>query len=314
MIKSIAKVLSLVSFMIFLFVFQSSFASAKELSVVNIEKSNQIEELTISEDSIINAEEGVLIPKLIITNGATIVEINANVQILEVAAQNNVELIGKGNITDLIISTGSKVAVNTAGDIHKLEVTNKDARIVVKEGTKIAELVIPNGAKASDIITNYENAKGRFENIVDGAVKDPQIQEPPVIEEELPVETEAPEEGSTPPTEDETTPPPSDDNTTPPTEEETTPQTVTVTEGLLASYGKIGDKKYITIKTDDDSFIPIFYENPLVQYKHFINGNSVESNIFELQVESSRRDRDRVIVEEGIKDEYNTINLIIPLG
>ncbi|MBY0122313.1 hypothetical protein [Bacillus sp. S/N-304-OC-R1] len=294
--NSITKALGLISFTIFLLVFQSSFASAKDLTVVTIEQGEKIEELVISEDSIINAEEGVLIPKLIITNGATIVEINANVQTLEVAAQNNVELNGKGNITDLVISTGTKVTVNTTGDIHKLEITNKDARLVVKEGSKISELKLPEGSKATDIITNYEQAKDRFENISDSTT----------------IPRPTPDE-ITPPTEDEATPP-TEDEATPPTEDEATPPTVKVTEGLLVGKYPNGPNgaKYITIKTDDDSYKPIFYENPLLQYKHFINGDSVESNIFESQLESSKSTR--VIVEEGIKDEYNTINLIIPLG
>lgn len=156
--------------MIFLFVFQSSFASAKDLSVVTVEKSDHTEELVISEDSIINAESSIIIPKLIIKDGAEIVEVNATVANLEVASKKKVVLNGKGDISNIIITTGNEVILNSTGNINTIEVINKDTRLVVSEGTKIAKLIIPEGSKVTDIITNYEQAKDRFENISDGTV------------------------------------------------------------------------------------------------------------------------------------------------
>ncbi|MFO1444149.1 hypothetical protein KDN24_13240 [Bacillus sp. Bva_UNVM-123] len=313
MAKYITKVLGLVSFTIFLLVFQSSFASAKDLLVVPIEKDDDIEELIISEDSIINAEEGVLIPKLIITNGATIVEINANVQILEVTAQNKVELIGNGNITDLIISTGTEVVVNTTGDIHKLEITNKDARLVVKEGSKISKLVIPVGVKRTDIITNYEHSSHRFdeEGIYGRESNDPT---PPTYDNSTPPtydnSTPPTDDNSTPPTDDNSTPP-TDDNSTPPTDDNPTPPTVEVTEGSFFGKFNSGFYKYFIINKDDNTFKEIYYEMPGVQYKHFINGDSVDSTNFENRLQDLMF-LERVSVEEGKEDDYNTINLIIP--
>lgn len=65
-----------------------------------------------------------------------------------------------------------EVSVNTIGDIHKLVITNKDARLQVKEGTKIVKLVIVERIKRTDLITNYEYCRHRFkdEGYVDGDV------------------------------------------------------------------------------------------------------------------------------------------------
>ncbi|MFF2753926.1 hypothetical protein ACFVR1_09290 [Psychrobacillus sp. NPDC058041] len=168
--KTVSKILMFVSFTVFLFVFQSSFASAKDLSVVTVGKSDHIEELVVSEDSIINAESSIVIPKLIIKDGAEIVEVNATVANLEVASKNKVVLNGKGDTTNIIITTGNEVILNATGNISKIEVINKDARLVVSEGTKIAKLIIPEGSKVTDVITNYVQVKDRFANISDGTV------------------------------------------------------------------------------------------------------------------------------------------------
>lgn len=188
-LKRLVGVLSLT---IIFFSFHSLSVFAEDLTVVTVEKSDENRELIISEDTIVNFEHGTLIPKLIVKDGAEIVEINAEVHTLEVIAQNTVELIGEGNITEVIVNTESKVAINTTGNINKLQITNSASRIVVKEGTKIAELRVPAGSKVTDIITNYEQAKDRFENIIGGQTTRPEIPEitppsatePPVVEEE----------------------------------------------------------------------------------------------------------------------------------
>lgn len=206
---TIAKLLILLSFTVIFFGFQASSVFAKDLSVVTVTEENVIEELTITEDTVVNAEEGLSIPKLIIKDGAEVVEINSEVQTLEVTAQNNVELTGEGDITNVIISTDKKVAVNTTGDIHKLEIANKDARLVVKEGTKVAKLVIPEGTKRTDLITNYEHCRDRFEDEGNGdgeGVTYPSDDNPTSSDDEDDVTPPA-DGGNLPPTDGGTTPP-----------------------------------------------------------------------------------------------------------
>lgn len=167
---------------LFLFSFQSISVFAKDLTEVTLEQANLQSEYFVSQDSIINAEVGIVVPKLIIEDGVEIVEVNADIQQLEVATQNNFELKGKGNIDHIVISSSSEIAINTTGNINKIEVTNKDARLVIKEGTKIAELIIPEGSSAKDIITNFDQVKDRFENISGGIVN----LEPAPVEEVTP--------------------------------------------------------------------------------------------------------------------------------
>lgn len=201
------KLVGTLSLALIFFSYQSVSVFAKDLTIVTVEKSDENQELIVSEDSVVNAELGTLIPKMIVKDGAEIVEINAEVHTLEVISQNTVELIGDGNITEVIISTQSNVAINTTGNINKLQITNSASRIVVKEGTKIAELRIPVGTKVTDIITNYEQAKDRFENIIGGESVQPESPEfttppaekPPVVEEEPTTPPVVEEEPTTPP-------------------------------------------------------------------------------------------------------------------
>jgi len=153
-------------------VFQTTIAFASELEVIDINQDNQQDEYSVSQDSVINAEEEIVIPKLIIEDGATVVEINADVETIEVRSQSKVELVGNGNINTISITTGQEVVINTTGNIQRLEVTNNGARLVVSEGTKIAELVLPAGTNPADIITNYEQVKDRFENIIGGGIEE----------------------------------------------------------------------------------------------------------------------------------------------
>jgi len=190
--KHLKRLVSVLSLALIFFGFQSVSVFAKDLTVISVEQETLQSEYIISQDSILNATDGVVIPKLSIEAGVEIVEINADIKVLEVGTLNNVELKGIGNITDVIISTDKTVYVNTTGNINKLQITNSASRIVVKEGTKIAELRIPVGSKVTDIITNYEQAKNRFENIIGGEstqsnspeITPPLASEPPVVGEE----------------------------------------------------------------------------------------------------------------------------------
>ncbi|MDN4495115.1 hypothetical protein [Ureibacillus aquaedulcis] len=161
---NLTKLLAITSFMLCFFVFQASAVFANVLSEITVKQGETMEVITITEDTKISSGEGVVIPKVVITNGAKLVEFNADVQIVEVTSQNNVELVGEGTITDVIISTSKEVALNTTGDIHKLVITDPAARLEIKEGTKISKLVIPQGTKRTDIITNYEHCSHRFED------------------------------------------------------------------------------------------------------------------------------------------------------
>lgn len=195
------RLVSVLSLAFIFFSFQTVSVFAKDLTVISVDQENLQSEYKISQDSLINSEDGVVIPKLIIESGVEIVEINADIQVLEVATHNDIELNGIGNITDVIISTDKKVSINTTGNIQKIEVTNKEAKLLVKEGTKIATLKLPEGSKAEDIIKNFEQAKNRFENISGGIV----TPEPVFVEEDIAVPGPAPVEEETPaiPEEDE---------------------------------------------------------------------------------------------------------------
>lgn len=228
----LAKILSLVSLMAIIFILHSPLSFASDLSeplpeVITFEPGEIVEELMIKSNTIINADSSVIIKKLLIVDGAETVEINVEVQTLEVIAQNKVVLVGKGNITDVVISS-KDVAVNTTGNIKKLIINNQDARIVVKEGTKISKLEIPAGTKRTDLITNYAHAAHRFEDDGNGdgnyRDNDDQVVTLPTTDNQPPVDDQPPVEvnpipgvDTPPPTIPPVTPPPGDNSTPPST-------------------------------------------------------------------------------------------------
>lgn len=188
MSKLTVKIIGTLSLMALFLTFQTPTTLAKDLQLITFTQAEQQNEIVITQDSVITAELGLVIPKLIIEDGVEIVEINADIQTLEIRSHNTVELVGKGNISTITISSDSEVAINTTGNIQKIEVLKKDTRLVISEGTKIAELLLPKGTSATEIITNYDQAITRFENInVDTT------EEPVYIPEPLPEPVPTPE-------------------------------------------------------------------------------------------------------------------------
>jgi len=240
----LAKILSLISLMAIIFILHSPLSFASDFSeplpeVITYEPGEIVEELVIKTNTIINADSSVIIKKLLIVDGAETVEINVEVQTLEVIAQNKVVLVGEGNITDVVISS-KDVAVNTTGNIKRLIINNQDARIVVKEGTKISKLEIPTGTKRTDLITNYAHAAHRFEDDgnSDGNYRDndDQVVTLPTTDNQPPVDDKPPVEVNPIPGDD--TPPPTIPPVTPPSGDNNTPPS-TINTGVTITIGTI---------------------------------------------------------------------------
>ena len=96
-------------------------------ALIEFKGTTKVQELVISANVSIKADAGITIPKVTINTGATSVTIDANVGVLTV--------------------------------------NSKDARITLGDKTKVADLVLPEGVAAKDIIQNYANVKGNIEKI-----------------------------------------------------------------------------------------------------------------------------------------------------
>ena len=128
-------------------------------------------EVTLSSNASITADRTVEIPKITLQMGAKEVEINATVKELTIDSSEAITLTGNATLENVKIEQDVKVNLNTTGEIKQIESTNKDAKITVKEGTKVGNVVVPEGSKADEIIQNYDAVKGDIGQI--GGTKNP---------------------------------------------------------------------------------------------------------------------------------------------
>lgn len=167
--------------------------------------------VTINADANLTAGAGVVIPKLTVAEHAANVEINATVDALEITSDQATTLTGKADIKALTVASTNGVELNTTGKISKLEATDKAAKLTIKAGAKVDNLVLPEGAKASDVIQNYTESKGQFTNINNEKNPDAPVVTPPPVSTDP---TTPPPVVVPPPVV--ITPPPSGDTTPPP--------------------------------------------------------------------------------------------------
>ena len=136
-------------------------------------------EVTISSNANISADRTAVIPKITLQVGAKEVEINANVKELIINSSDTLTITGDTTLENVKIKQNISVNLNLTGEIKQLEFTNKEAKITVKEGTKIGNVVVPEGAKVKDVIQNYDEVKEDIEKV--GGNTNPDVPSVPSI-------------------------------------------------------------------------------------------------------------------------------------
>lgn len=143
----------------------ASVVITKDGATVEYKGTTKVQELIISANVIIKADAGFTIPKLTINAGATDVTIDVNVGNLTVNSTDKLTIAGTGNIAAVTIESGNEVSLQTTGKVDKLEIKSKDAKISLGDKTKIAELVLPTGVAAKDLIQDYDKVKDNIDKI-----------------------------------------------------------------------------------------------------------------------------------------------------
>ncbi|WP_456277583.1 S-layer homology domain-containing protein [Bacillus sp. AK128] len=143
----------------------NSIEVSKNGVVIESKGSTKVTEFNISSNIVLKADEGVVIPKVTVKEGASQVTIDASVTDLAVATKEALTVNGKGDIKNLKIESGKEVKLETEGKIEKLETTSKDSKISIGENTKVVDLVVPEGSSAEDIIEDYEQVKENIEKV-----------------------------------------------------------------------------------------------------------------------------------------------------
>ncbi len=144
-------------------VFSNSVLAELEINEANIniqaKGTTTVEEVTVNQNASITADENVVIPKLTVAKEATAVEVNANVTNVEVNNVKEVAINGTATIENLVVKADGNLSINIKGNIAKLDASASEAKVMLKEETTVAELALPEGKDATDVIDNYDDVK-----------------------------------------------------------------------------------------------------------------------------------------------------------
>ncbi|MBE3570482.1 MAG: 5'-nucleotidase C-terminal domain-containing protein [Bacillales bacterium] len=127
--------------------------------------STKIQEISLSSNVILKADNGSTIPKVSIKEGASQVTIDALIERLQINTTQNLTVNGKGSIKNVAIESGKEVSLETEGKIEKIETKSKESTISIGNKTKVGDIVAPDGSNVKDVIKNYDQVKEHIEKI-----------------------------------------------------------------------------------------------------------------------------------------------------
>lgn len=93
--------------------------------------------------------------------------VNGEVGKIEVNVNVNLELTGNATIDELLITQANDVAVNLAGTVKQLIVTQTNLKVEISSNTKIDVVELPNNVTPESIISNYDAIKKSISKVVD---------------------------------------------------------------------------------------------------------------------------------------------------
>lgn len=143
----------------------------KEEVVVEAKGTTKLKEFILVSNAHLKADPGISIPKVNVKEGATKVTLDASVDNLSVNTPKALTIDGSGHIKNVTLESSNDVKLETKGKIDKVDVKSKDSRISIGAETKVGNLVLPEGAKAQDIVRDFEKVTENIGNI--GGNKNP---------------------------------------------------------------------------------------------------------------------------------------------
>nr|WP_239587127.1 S-layer homology domain-containing protein [Bacillus ectoiniformans] len=153
---------------------------------VNINKPDMSIELTgatvirsvdLSDKVTLKAESAARILQAIIGSGVDQVVFECHVKELIIHNNQNITMLGTGNIDTVKASGGSVVTWQISGKVGLLEVVDLVSKFTLGNQSIIVNLIFPPGMKPSDVISNYDKVKGNIDQV--GGVKNPDVPPPP---------------------------------------------------------------------------------------------------------------------------------------
>lgn len=135
--------------------------------------STKVTSISLFANADIFADEDVIIPKVDIKQGVTRIELNATIQDVVIDSNDDIQVSGKGNFSNVIVNTDKKVTLATTGAIQNLDMKNEKATLNVGDNAKITNISVPAGQDVSKVIDNYDAVKNNIEQV--GSEKNPDI-------------------------------------------------------------------------------------------------------------------------------------------
>lgn len=135
--------------------------------------STKVTSISLFANADIFADEDVIIPKVDIKQGVTRIELNATIQDVVIDSNDDIQVSGKGNFSNVIVNTDKKVTLATTGAIQNLDMKNEKATLNVGDNAKITNISVPAGQDVSKMIDNYDAVKNNIEQV--GGEKNPDI-------------------------------------------------------------------------------------------------------------------------------------------
>ncbi|WP_309089179.1 S-layer homology domain-containing protein [Domibacillus sp.] len=133
--------------------------------------STKVTSLSLYANADIFADEDVIIPKVDIKKGVTQIELNATIQDVVIDSNDDIQVSGKGNFSNVVVNTDKKVTLATTGAIKNLDMKNENATLNVGSNTKITNISVPEGQDVSKVVDNYNEVKDKIETV--GGEKNP---------------------------------------------------------------------------------------------------------------------------------------------
>ena len=133
--------------------------------------STKVKTISLHANANITADPDVIIPKVDIKKGVTLVELNVTIKEIIIESNDEIKVTGKGNIDNVVINTDKKVTLDTRGQIKNLESKNENSNVTVGENARITNITVPEGKKAEEVVRNFDQVKDQIEQV--GGTKNP---------------------------------------------------------------------------------------------------------------------------------------------
>jgi hypothetical protein len=128
-----------------------------------------VKEILVYSSTTLVGERGTDIRQVTLKDGARNVEIRGSIGSLVVDAKNNVTISGDAAIQKVTVNTDAPIQMNGTGPVKEVVIAEPKANINLDKAVKVGTLTLPEGAKAADVIKNFDTIKDQMPAAINGS-------------------------------------------------------------------------------------------------------------------------------------------------